>query len=203
MLCWWTSISHFKGLYSRWDCMTLMMKALHCFKQLRSTHPKTPVSHPKSGEIPTQFGQIGRHNFSHWTYNCDWPVTVRPPSAIVCPPHLFIWWLEEIISKTCFLFWNNNRWFTSPSKQVTLNETSHYVSNHPGCDAVLLSEELLLVQRITVPSSGGYSSLGRATALSCSSSIMNIQNISSHWPITSNMTGNTSVRVSDVIHGSC
>jgi len=65
------------------------------------------------------------------------------------------------------------------SKQVMVNETSHYISNHLGCDAVLLGEELLLVQKITVPSSGGYSSLGRATALSCSSSNMNIQNISS------------------------
>jgi len=63
------------------------------------------------------------------------------------------------------------------SKQVMLDETSHYVSNHPGCDDVLLGEELLLVQRITVPSSGGYSSLG----IIC----------------------NTSVGASDVIHGSC
>jgi hypothetical protein len=47
MLCCWASSSHFKGLYSHWDCVTLMMKALHCFKPLRSTQPKTPVSHPR------------------------------------------------------------------------------------------------------------------------------------------------------------
>jgi len=39
------------------------------------------------------------------------------------------------------------------SRQVILTETSHEVSNHPGCDAVLFGEELLIVQRITVPSS--------------------------------------------------
>jgi len=70
-----------------------------------------------------------------------------------------------------------------------LNETSHLFSHHPGCNAALLGEDLLLVQRITVPSSGGCSSLGTATALSCSSSIMNIQNISSRSPVTSKMTG--------------
>jgi len=88
------------------------------------------------------------------------------------------------------------------SRQVILTETSHEVSNHPGCDAVLFGEELLIVQRITVPSSWGYSSPGRATALSGSSSIMIIQNISSHSPITSKIRGVMSVRASDLIYGS-
>jgi len=38
------------------------------------------------GKYPLSFGQIGRRNFSHWTYDCDWPVTVRPTSTVVCPP---------------------------------------------------------------------------------------------------------------------
>ena len=89
MLCWCASSSDLKGLCSHRGRVTLMTKALHCFKPLRSTRPESPVSHPRrsySGEIPTQFGPIGRGNFSHWTNDRDWPVTVRPISAVVCPP---------------------------------------------------------------------------------------------------------------------